>query len=158
MIVHLKPEWKSFADYLGAMNSKFRTKAKQVMKKSAALEIIDFTTKTLPDYVDQIHDLYNELVSKANFTFGKLNGQTLANMKATLDEHFLFKGYFLDGKLIGFSTATSFDHVLDGNYIGLDYEFNQRYCLYQRMLYDFVEFAIEKRLDRNQNRKNCRRD
>ena len=54
-----------------------------------------------------------------------------------------FKGYYLGDKLIGFSTATSFGEVLDGNFIGLDYDYNQEYAVYQRMLYDFVQHAIE---------------
>ena len=59
-----------------------------------------------------------------------------------MGKDFLFKGYYLDGKLIGFSTATAFENVLDGNFIGLDYEFNQSHAVYQRILYDFVQHAF----------------
>ncbi|MFB1002918.1 MAG: hypothetical protein QMC70_02095, partial [Bacteroidia bacterium] len=45
-------------------------------------------------------------------------------------------------KLIGFSTATMFNDVFDGNFIGLDYDYNQDYAVYQRMLYDFVKQGI----------------
>ena len=142
MILTLDDSWTTFDDYLQAMNSKFRTKAKQVFKKSADLEIIDFTAEVIEHRIDEIDELYNFIVDRANFSFGRLNAQTLYNIKLALGKDFLFKGYYLDGKLIGFSTATAFENVLDGNFIGLDYEFNQSHAVYQRILYDFVQHAF----------------
>jgi predicted N-acyltransferase len=146
MVVKLKPEWKTFDDYLAAMNSKFRTKAKNVYKKSDSIKCIHFNLAQLQKCKESIDELYNSLVDKANFSFGRLNAQTLINMKETLGDHLIFKGYYIDDKLIGFSTATSFDDVLDGNYIGLDYDVNEEFRVYQRMLYDFIRYAIENNL------------
>ncbi len=64
-------------------------------------------------------------------------------MKRALSDQFYFRGYYIEQRLIGFSTATAFDDVLDGNFIGLDYDFNKEYSVYQRILYDFVEHAIK---------------
>ncbi|NNJ54687.1 MAG: hypothetical protein HKP14_01070 [Bacteroidia bacterium] len=143
MILTLDDSWKTFDDYLQAMNSKFRTKAKHVLKKSADLEIVDFTPEVIKNRLDEIDELYNFIVDKANFSFGRLNAQTLYNIKLALGKDFLFKGYYLKGKLIGFSTATAFENVLDGNFIGLDYEFNQSHAVYQRILYDFIQHAFD---------------
>jgi hypothetical protein len=33
---------------------------------------------------------------------------------------------------------------LDGNFIGLDYDYNYEYAVYQRMLYDFIKHGIER--------------
>jgi hypothetical protein len=142
MVLTLDDKWHTFEDYLAAMNSKFRTKAKQVLKKSSALEIVNFDIETITNRLSQIDELYNTIVDRANFSFGRLNAQTLLNVKEALGDDFLFKGYYLNEKLIGFSTATAFDDVLDGNFIGLDYDFNQEYSVYQRILYDFVEHAV----------------
>jgi predicted N-acyltransferase len=143
MVLKLDDSWKTFADYLAAMNSKFRTKAKQVFAKSADLQLIDFTPEIIEERLDEINSLYNMLVDKASFSFGRLNATTLLFVKKELGDNFFFRGYYLKGQLIGFSTATNFNGVLDGNYIGLDYEFNQDYAVYQRMLYDFVEHAFK---------------
>jgi hypothetical protein len=35
--------------------------------------------------------------------------------------------------------------IADANYVGINYELNQEYAIYQRMLYDYVQLAIEKR-------------
>lgn len=142
MILTLKKEWTDFSDYLAALNSKFRTKAKQVLKKSDILTIEEFTVETIAERLEQIDELYNTIVDRASFSFGRLNATTLLEIKKALGESFFFNGYYIGDKLIGFSTATAFDNVLDGNFIGLDYDYNQEYAVYQRMLYDFVKHAI----------------
>ncbi len=143
MVLTLKEQWTQFDDYLNAMNSKFRTKAKQVFQKSSRIEIRKFTEETIRIHLDEIDTLYHTMVDRANFSFGRLNATTLLSVKKALGDDFYFNGYFIDNKLIGFSTATHFDNVLDGNFIGLDYDFNQEFAMYQRMLYDFVAHAIQ---------------
>lgn len=143
MILTLDESWKSFDNYLGAMNSKFRTKAKQVLRKSDLLEIVDFDASLDEERIAHVDELYNTIVDRANFSFGRLNAKTLFAMKKTLGDQFFFRGYYIDGKLIGFSTATIFDDTFDGNFIGLDYDYNQEYAVYQRMLYDFVKYGIK---------------
>jgi len=143
MVLTLKEEWTQFDDYLDAMNSKFRTKAKQVLQKSSRIEIRKFTEETILIHLQEIDEMYNTIVDKANFSFGRLNATTLLLVKKALGDDFYFNGYFMNNKLIGFSTATHFDNVLDGNFIGLDYNFNQEFAMYQRMLYDFVEHALQ---------------
>ena len=142
MILRLEESWKSFEDYLFAMNSKFRTKAMQVIRKSASLHIVNFDGCSDKNQIDQVEGLYNTVVDRANFSFGRLNASTLFAMKKSLGDDFFFRGYYLDNRLIGFSTATRFNDVFDGNFIGLDYDYNQDYAVYQRMLYDFVKHGI----------------
>ena len=143
MILHLHPDWNSFDDYLSAMNSKFRTKVKHVDKISEQLEVIDFTADEIENRLDEINALYNSIVDKANFSFGRLNAHTLFNIKKALGEQFFFRGYYLKNEFVAFGTATSFDEVLDGNFIGLNYTYNQDYGIYQRILYDFVRHAFK---------------
>lgn len=145
MILTLDSSWATFDDYLGAMNSKFRTKAKQVLKKSSSIQVLDLnTTEDKERSLSDVDHLYNTLLDRANFSFGRFNAKTLFGLKETLQENFYFKGYYIDNKLIGFSTATLFDDVLDGNFIGLDYDYNYEYAVYQRMLYDFIKHGIER--------------
>jgi predicted N-acyltransferase len=143
MILHLDPSWKSFEDYIAAMNSKFRTKANHVRTISKQLNVVDFSVDEIENRMEEIDQLYNAIVNKANFSFGRLNAQTLLNIKKALGDQFFFRGYYLDNDFVAFGTATSFDDVLDGNFIGLDYDYNQDYGMYQRILYDFVEHAFK---------------
>lgn len=142
MVLTLASEWKTFEDYLDAMTSKFRTKAKHVMKTSKKIAVIDFEVDTITERLDQIDELYNTIVDRASFSFGRLNAYALLEVKRALGDQFYFRGYYLEDKLIGFSTATAFDDVLDGNFIGLNYAYNKEFSVYQRILYDFVNHAI----------------
>ena len=142
MVLNLNSSWHSFDDYLMALNSKFRTKYKQVFKKSKELEIIDFDNNTVIDRLSEIDKLYHNMVNKSSFTFGRLNAKTFQELYNELGDSFYFKGYILDHKLIGFATATIQNKTLDGNYIGIDDQFNKEYTVYQRILYDFIAFAI----------------
>ena len=143
MVLRLQEDWTFFDDYLSAMTSKFRTKAKHVLKTSQKLEILDFDVESIAQRLDEIDELYNTIVDRASFSFGRLNATTLLEVKRALSDQFYFRGYYIEHRLIGFSTATAFDDVLDGNFIGLDYDFNKEYSVYQRILYDFVEHAIK---------------
>ena len=44
--------------------------------------------------------------------------------------------------MVGFSSCFHFNNVVDANYVGIDYNYNKDYAVYQRMLYDFVELSI----------------
>ena len=86
------------------------------------------------------------MVNKSSFSFGRLNAKTLLELKDRLGESLYFKGYLLDNKLIGFATATTLNQTLDGNFIGIDHQYNKEFSVYQRILYDFIGYAIEKKL------------
>lgn len=146
MVLDIKPSWSSFDDYLQALNSKFRTKTKQVLKKSEQLEIIDFEIDTIQERLSEIDKLYHNMVNKSSFSFGRLNAKTLLELKDRLGESLYFKGYLLDNKLIGFATATTLNQTLDGNFIGIDHHYNKEFSVYQRILYDFIGYAIEKKM------------
>ena len=146
MVLDIKPSWSSFDDYLKALNSKFRTKTKQVLKKSEQLEIIDFEIDTIQERLSEIDKLYHNMVNKSSFSFGRLNAKTLLELKDRLGESLYFKGYLLDNKLIGFATATTLNQTLDGNFIGIDHHYNKEFSVYQRILYDFIGYAIEKKM------------
>ena len=146
MVLDIKPSWSSFDDYLKALNSKFRTKTKQVLKKSKQLEIIDFEIDTIQERLLEIDKLYHSMLNKSSFSFGRLNAKTLLELKDRLGESLYFKGYLLDNKLIGFATATTLNQTLDGNFIGINHHYNKEFSVYQRILYDFIGYAIEKKM------------
>ena len=54
-------------------------------------------------------------------------------------------GYYLNGGLIGFSSEFYFEKILYSYFIGLDYGYNIKYSLYNRILYDSISNGIEKK-------------
>ncbi len=146
MVLKIHPDWKKMDDYFSSMNAKFRTKAKGVYKKSEAVRVKIFELNDIIKHKERIETLYLSVLNQADYKFGELNATALINFKRNLSEKFLFKGYFLKETLIGFSIAFYLDTILDANMVGLDYDYNKEYAVYQRMLYDFVEESLHLRV------------
>lgn len=143
MILNIRPEWLSFASYLESMNTKYRTRAKAVYKKSKSITTKDFETVDIEKHLATIDHLYHQVIQKADYNLGVLNVVTFLELKKLLKEDFVFTGYFIEDELIGFSSSFIYDTIVDANFLGINYEFNNTYKLYQRMLYDFVKLAIK---------------
>lgn len=143
MVLKIQPTWKNMEDYLGAMNTKFRTKANGVFKKSSALKMVNFEAKDILKHIIKIVELYQSVLANAEYKFSELSGKAFVNFKQKLNNQFIFRAYFYGEKMVGFSSAFHFGNVLDANFVGLDYGFNKDLAIYQRMLYDFVALSIE---------------
>ncbi len=145
MVLPIRKSWDTFEDYLESMTTKFRTKAKGVLRKSDGIIVADLSKEDIAKHKVRIEQLYNRVVEKATFNSGSLNGEAFANFKKNLKNDFIFKGYFLEKELVGFSTGFVFNNIVDANYVGIDYALNQQYALYPRMMYDLVELAISRK-------------
>lgn len=146
MVLPIAPTWNTFEDYLASMKTKFRTRAKNVFKKSASLTAQDFSASAMEQYQNEINTLYLSVIQNAAFNIEKLNALTFQGLKTVLKERFIFTGYFLDKTLIGFATAFVLDDAIEANHIGINYTYNKSHALYQRMLYDYAQLAISKKV------------
>lgn len=142
MEMPLDESWHTFEDYLNALNSKFRTKANAAFRRSEPLEIKTLGEKEIDRYKSRIQELYDAVHRKADFKMGHFNCALLCRMKKQLKEDFIFKGYFLEEKIIGFSIAMNAPEQLEAFIVGIDYEYNYPYALYSRMLYDYIALGI----------------
>ncbi|MEM7161739.1 MAG: hypothetical protein AAF487_04790 [Bacteroidota bacterium] len=144
MVLKLNPNWHHLDDYMADMRTKFRTKAKAAFKKSSNLVIKELRLNDIEKHQKRIEELFLNVLKRASFKLSDLNGTSFLNFKHCLKENNIVLGYFLDEKLIGFSSSFIDGHYLDANYVGIDYDFNLEHALYSRMLYDFVEISIRK--------------
>ena len=142
MVLQIPEQWNHFDDYLDAISAKYRTRTKSVYKRSSKIKVVDFSAEDIENNAARIEELYNAVLDNAEYKFGQLNGKAFVNFKNRLGDHFIFKAYFLNEKMIGFSSIIQYADITDANYIGLDYAYNKDYALYQRMLYDFIETSI----------------
>lgn len=146
MVLNIHQDWNNFEDYLASMRTKFRTRAKKVFKKSEKITVKNLDTTDIDAYTYDIDRLYLSVIEKADFKIGKLNSHTFKHLKQTLGDSFIFRGYFLEDKLVGFTTSFVLENALDANHIGIDYDYNKEYDVYQKMLYDYVDLAISKQV------------
>ena len=143
MVLPLHKTWKSMDDYFFSMKTKFRTRAKSVYKKSEVLQLKSLTHSDIEKNAMRIDELFNNVLEKSEYSFGIMQSTSFAELKKTIGDSFLFRGVFLDDKLIGFSTSFFHKGIMEANYVGIDYEYNLDYCIYQRLLYDYVCQAIQ---------------
>ena len=144
MVLPMHSSWHSLKDYLESMTTKYRTKAKGVLKKSAELVKVDLSLDELKMDELRIQELYSQVLNQADFKLGELNSHAFQLLKQNLGDRFTFSAYYLGNKMVGFITLFEDEHMVDANCMGLDYEFNREYAVYQRMLFDAVEYSIQK--------------
>lgn len=143
MVLTIHESWKTLEDYLLSMKTKFRTRANAVFKKSKEVEIKSLSPESIIEQKERISELFGNVLAKSDFSIGTITPETFANFKENLNENFEFRGFYLDGLMIGFSTSFRNNKNMEANFVGLDYQHNKEYEIYQRILYDYVEQALE---------------
>lgn len=148
MVMPLLPEWKSLDDYLAAMVTKFRTKAKAALSRSAVLQIQNLSAQSIVPYLEEIRTLYENVHYRADFRLGKMNVDALPMLLQQMPDRFVVRTYHLDGKVVGFMTAMQCGRSLEAHIIGIDYSCNKECGVYQRILYDYVALGIDRGCER----------
>ena len=147
MLITLKPEWNTFEDFKNALKSKYRIKANKADSKSQDLEGRIMSKKDIEESQKALQDLYQNTIDNANFNAQVLNLNTYISLKDCYREDFIVKGYFKNGRLVGFLTALKNKGYLDAHFIGLDYRQNKALAIYPRILNDYIRLGIEKKVE-----------
>lgn len=148
MILDIHPKWSDFDTYLGDLKTKYRTRVKNIFKKTSDLVGQEFSSEEILHHQHNIDALFGKVLETSDFNVAQPNANFFYQLKINLKEKFLFKGYFYQNKLVAFSVATFNQGYLDANYVGIDYELNKELSIYQRLLYDYVRLAIDKKVKR----------
>lgn len=144
MVLQIHNDWKNLDAYLASMKTKYRTRAKSIYKKSKALIIKSLDFDEITSYEKELSILLENVSKKAEYSYGVIDVKAFSLLKKNLGDNFSLKALFLDNKIVGFSTSFYNNNRLDANYVGIDYEYNNNYAIYQRLLCDYVEQAISK--------------
>lgn len=143
MLLPFPSEWNTFEDYLQAMTTKYRRRAKSVLKKTAVIQVKLLSIEEMKIHKASILKLHDNVVNASGFSLAQLSIESFMTLKESLQENLIFKAYFLESKMIGFSTALLSEHKLSANYVGIDYSMNKEYPIYQKILYDYIAEAFE---------------
>jgi predicted N-acyltransferase len=146
MKLELQKNWQTFDDYLAAMKTKFRVKARKAFSRSKHLRIEEVTLKNITQKLPKMTALYTKVASNAGFNLVDFNLETYKDLKEKLGDRYILKTYSLDNEIVGFISGIINNNALDAHFVGIDYQLNRTHAIYQRMLYTFIEIAIEKRL------------
>jgi len=146
MILEINEDWISFEDYLNAIKTKFRVKAKKALQLSKEIIIKEVNDHNIENKLLKMTALYKKVVSNADFNLSHFNLESYKTLKSAFGEKYILKTYELDGKIVGFMSGMINQNSLDAHFVGLDYSLNRQYAIYQRMLYDYIQIAIAKKL------------
>ena len=147
MILRLDENWHNFDDYLQALKTKFRVKAKKALQLSKSLRIENITLENIEIQLPEMTKLYQKVATNASFNLADFNLKTYKDLKAQLGDNYLLKTYWLDNKIVGFMSGIINNNSLDAHFVGIDYQLNRPYAIYQRMLYDYIEIAIQQKVN-----------
>lgn len=137
--------WVNIQDYEQMLKHKYAQRYRKIKKSFEGITIRELTSADILQYRDEMLNLYLQVSRKQIVSMGVLNAQFFSALKEALNEHYIVCGYFLNGRLIAFSSAIIHDNEYDMNYIGFDYTVNHSYNLYFNILFHCVEMAIERR-------------
>jgi predicted N-acyltransferase len=145
MIFSIRENWLSMEDYLGEMNTKYRTQYNRARKKAEGIQKRKLTGEDIRNSANRIHKLYMTVAQNASFNTFHLPGDHFEVFKQQLEDNFLFYGYFINDKLVGFNTLVRNNNDMDTYFLGYDAAIQKEKMLYLNMLYDMVGYAIKKR-------------
>jgi hypothetical protein len=142
-ILDIPSNWNTFDDYLNALSSKYRIRAKRAFKKIEPIEKKEFNEERIMAFQLEINALYQQISKRSAANLVDLHPNYFLALKQHLGERFKLYGYFSDKKLIGFYTTLENGEALDAHYLGYDETQNQAFQTYLNFLFDIVKNGIE---------------
>jgi predicted N-acyltransferase len=146
MVLHVAKNWQNFDDYLASMKTKFRVKAKKAIQLSATLQVENVTLENIDNQLPKMTELYQKVATNAAFNLSDFNLATYKDLKEKLGENYILKTYWLADKMVGFMSGIINQNSLDAHFVGIDYQLNREFAIYQKMLYNYIEIAINRNL------------
>tara|TARA_B100001250_G_scaffold74574_1_gene60941 strand:- start:13512 stop:14561 length:1050 start_codon:yes stop_codon:yes gene_type:complete len=141
MILNLHDKWVKLEDYLADLKKKYRKKIRDIIRKTHSLEIRNLNVKDLKTYALEIQNLFNQVSTASRFEGPLFN---TASFNSLVEEGFIkIDGYFLNNKLVGFSSTIERDQILYSYFVGFDKNINKSLPIYGRILTENIDAAIK---------------
>ena len=149
MTLALSPNWYSVHDYLNDIKSKYKKRYRSIHKKSSVIHTIEINNENFSSYSSSINSLYQNVFVKSSFSGPPFNTSIFKSFFNDKNLDFKMIGYQdQNNQVLSFSSYFVIDNTLYSYYIGLDYQMNSTYQLYNRMLYDMLEIGIRNRVQK----------
>ncbi|OAB27923.1 Peptidogalycan biosysnthesis/recognition [Flavobacterium fryxellicola] len=144
MIFSINENWKSEQDYIDSLSKKYRDQYKRARKKAADIEKRKLHLEDIILLEETIYELYFHVAKNAPFNTFFLPKNHFRIFKEIFKDKFLFYGYFIGEKLIGFNTLIKNGAIMDTYFLGYDDSIQREKMLYLNMLYDMIAYSINK--------------
>ena len=144
MVFSIVENWKNEEDYVADLSKKYRDQYKRSHKKLEGIVKKKMTFFDIKAHEKNIYSLYFYVAKNAPFNTFFLAENHFATLKEILQDKFLFYGYFLENKLIGFNTLIKNGIVMETYFLGYDEAIQREKMVYLNMLYDMIGYSIKK--------------
>ena len=146
--MHLKisEDWNTFDDYIDAVSSKYKKRYRKIIANCATITKKELSLSDLKHYSKDLKSLFDNVYYKSSFNSAKFNTDVFYDLKL-IDQNVSVFGYFIQDKIIGFSSYIRIKKTLYAHFVGFDYELSKKNDLYSKMLFEQIQFAIENKID-----------
>jgi hypothetical protein len=142
-VLNLNPLWTNTKEYLAEMSSKYRVRAQKVLSVSGELTKTKLSDLPSNEWIAPCSALLYQSLQDKTIAIGKNLADLLHCYTKSLGTKFHVFGYHLNGELVGFISCITDENNLFAMHLGMKKGLNEDLKLYQRMLFDLVEFGIE---------------
>lgn len=142
MVLELDPAWTTFSDYLDAMKTKYRTRAKRALTLSAHCEQCACTDWPDDDWLTWAAELLGKTLADKVVALPEDLRSLLATFKRVYGSDFHVLGYRSHGAWVGFITALRDGDTLYALHMGFEPDFAREAQFYQRSMMDVVALGI----------------
>ncbi len=143
MMMPIAKHWLSKDDYIKDLLPKYRKRVSNTERKNNAVVKKSISTEEMITYDSEIYQLYESVYNASTTKINKVQPLYFSKMKKALGEKYHVIGYIIESKLVAFASYFIHENVLEANFVGFDYALNKEFKLYQTILYDYVQWAIE---------------
>jgi hypothetical protein len=144
MVLNISKDWLDFNSYKSSLKTKYRKRINNIYNRSKNLEIKPLSDSYIQSNKDQIQQLFDNVTEKSSFKGAVFNAEALYSLINKYKSFHLY-GYFIDNKLLAFSSDFSHEDKLYSYFVGIDYSCNKKYSLYERILCETISNAIKLR-------------
>ena len=141
-------EYQDFDDYLARrLSHSMRKNLRRKFRPVPGQAPVTMEVRTdIADIVDEVHQLYLQVLSRSAFRFEELTKEYLVGLGRTLPEQTRFFVWRREGKAVAFSIAAVHDGKFYDNYLGLDYAVALDLHLYFVTIRDLMVWAFSQGL------------
>ena len=140
MYLETRKEWKSIDDYVSDLRAKYRKKIYNIRKNSADISIVKFNYDEIKSCTKELQILFNQIVNDSKFSGPDFNINVIIELLRNKLANVY--GYYINDKLIAFSTEISENDYLYSYYVGFDKKRNKDSSIYGRILLETIGNAI----------------
>ena len=146
MILYIHTNWNCIEDYLDALKSKYRVRAKKALVKGQGIKRKILNYDEIVQNADIIFNLYKNISDQAGFNAFLLNPLYFKNLKKSLGDKFQITSYWMNDKMIAFYSSIVNHDKLNAHFLGYDPVSNVSHQLYLNILLDIIEEGIGRKV------------